>query len=52
MRLLAALAVVLLSGCASETGQDRSASPADAAGSSFRLQARPRAAAKPCAAGE
>ena len=52
MRLLAALAVVLLSGCASETAQDRSASPADAADSSLRLEARPRAGAKSCAAGE
>ena len=52
MRLLAALAVVLLSGCGGETGQDRSASPADAADSPLRLRARPWAAAKPCAAGE
>jgi poly(3-hydroxybutyrate) depolymerase len=52
MRLLAALAVVLLSGCAGETGHDRSASPADAADSLFRLEARPWADAKPCAAGE
>ena len=34
-----------------ETGQDRSASPADAADSSLRLEARPRAGAKSCAAG-
>jgi phospholipase/carboxylesterase len=52
MRLLAALAVVLLSGCAGETGQDRSASPADAADSQLRLEARPRAGAKSCATGE
>jgi phospholipase/carboxylesterase len=52
MRLLAALAVVLLSGCAGEAGQDRSASPADAADSPLRLEARPRAGAKTCAAGE
>ena len=52
MRLLAALAVVLLSGCGGETGQDRSAAPADAADSPLRLRARPWAAAKPCAAGE
>ena len=52
MRLLAALAVVFLSGCAGETGQERSASPADAADSPLRLEARPRAAAKPCAVGE
>ena len=52
MRLLAALAVVLLSGCASETGQDRSASPAATADSPLRLEARPQAGAKPCSAGE
>jgi phospholipase/carboxylesterase len=52
MRLLAALAVVLLSGCAGETGHDRSASPAVAADSRFRLEARPRVEAKPCAAGK
>ena len=51
MRLLAALAGLLLSGCAGETGQDRSASPADATGSPLRLEARLRAGAKSCAAG-
>ena len=52
MRLLAALAVVLLSGCAGKTGHERSVSPAATADSPFRLEARPRAEAKPCAAGE
>jgi phospholipase/carboxylesterase len=52
MRLLAALAVALVSGCAAETGHDRSASPADATDSPFRLKARPHAVAKSCAAGE
>lgn len=52
MRLLAALAVVLVSGCAGGTEQDRSASPADRADSPLRLEARPRSGAKPCAAGE
>jgi predicted esterase len=49
MRLLAALAVALLSGCADD---DQSALPTGAADSPFRLEARPRVEAKPCAAGE
>lgn len=55
MRPLAALAVVLLSGCggeAGQTGQDLSAPQVDAADSPFRLEARPRDKAMPCAAGE
>jgi phospholipase/carboxylesterase len=52
MRLLAALAVVILSGCAGETQPDRPVPQGDTADSQLRLEARPQGGAKPCAAGE
>jgi phospholipase/carboxylesterase len=52
MPLLVALAAVVLAGCVGQTGQDRSSPPVDIADSPLRLDARPRAGARPCAPGE
>lgn len=52
MRLVAALALVVLAGCASETQRDRSQAPVEGADSSLRLEARPRAGARLCTPGE
>lgn len=52
MRLAAAAAVVLLTGCAGDTRQEGPVSTAEAAGSPVRLEARPSARAERCAPGE
>jgi phospholipase/carboxylesterase len=52
MRLLAALAAVVVSGCAGDTAQDHSAPPAVAVDAPLRIEARPEAGAKSCATGD
>ena len=52
MRLAAALALVVLTGCASETQRERPHGPVEEAESSLRLDARPRAGARPCKPGD
>jgi phospholipase/carboxylesterase len=52
MRLVAALAIVVLAGCAGETRRDRPDGLVEGADSALRLDARPRTGARLCTPGE